>query len=249
MTEVSGLPLRVVEAGNAGPFTLEGTRTWLVGTGTVAVIDPGPDLESHRRALLDALAGSQRVVVLVTHHHADHAGGARVLADALDAPLLGPGGGGEEPLADGAAVELPTGPLVALSTPGHAEHHLSFHWPTARALFCGDLLLGRGSTTWVGGYRRCVGDYLASLDRLEALGLERIFPAHGPVIEDPAESIGRYRAHRLERIQQVRDARATEPDADVSRLVQLVYGTALPTAMRRAAETSVRAILDYLPGL
>ncbi|MEZ4424717.1 MAG: MBL fold metallo-hydrolase [Gemmatimonadota bacterium] len=245
---VDGLPLRFVDAGNAGPFTLEGTRTWLVGSGPVVVIDPGPDREPHRRALLDALAGQDRVIVALTHAHADHAAGAPALAAALGAPVVGPGDPGERALADGESLAVGDGHLVAVATPGHAQRHLSFLWQPHGLLFCGDLLLGSGSTTWVGGYRACVADYLASLDRIEALAPRRILPTHGPPIEDPAEAIARYRAHRRERIEQVRRARAAEPGADLTRLVDLVYGAALPSGMRRAAETSVRAIQDFLDG-
>ena len=61
---------------NPGPFTYHGTNTWIVGTGRVAVIDPGPDDPAHRRALLDAIAGETVTHILVTHSHQDHAPGA-----------------------------------------------------------------------------------------------------------------------------------------------------------------------------
>jgi glyoxylase-like metal-dependent hydrolase (beta-lactamase superfamily II) len=64
---------RVVTAGNGGPFTLEGTRTYLVGDRTVVVIDAGPALDAHMSALREAVAGAEAVIWVVTHGHGDHA--------------------------------------------------------------------------------------------------------------------------------------------------------------------------------
>ena len=236
---------RVVKAANPGPFTLDGTRTYIVGRATRAVIDPGPDDPGHLGALRAAVAGARRVTVLVTHDHADHSGCARALADALGAPLLGPCRGADGPLADGDAVETDQGRLVAVDTPGHCAGHLSFHWPRARALFAGDLMLGEGSTTWVGEYRGCVRDYLASLERVEALGLSVIHPAHGPPLEEVPSALAAYREHRLARIEQAELARRNHPDATPAQLVTTIYGDELPPLLRDAAEASIAAMLDY----
>ena len=71
--------LRVVTAPNAGPMTYTGTRSYIVGRGRVAVIDPGPDDPAHVAALVGALEPGERVeAILVTHAHRDHSsGGAR----------------------------------------------------------------------------------------------------------------------------------------------------------------------------
>ena len=53
--------LRRVIAENPSKFTYKGTGTYIVGEGEVAVVDPGPSLDSHRDALAAALAG-ERVV-------------------------------------------------------------------------------------------------------------------------------------------------------------------------------------------
>ena len=237
---------RVVVASNPGPFTLDGTRTYIVGRETPAVIDPGPDDPDHLRALEAAVADARRVTVLVTHDHADHSGCARALADALGAPLLGPCRGADGPLRDGAVVRTDHGELVAVDTPGHCAEHLCFHWPRARALFAGDLMLGEGSTTWLGEYRSCVGDYLASLARVEALAPRVIHPAHGPPLEDVAGALAAYRDHRRARIEQAGQARRAHPDATPAQLVTVIYGSELPPRLRAAAEASIVAMLDYL---
>ena len=239
---------RFLNAGNATPFTLDGTRTFLVGERDVALIDPGPDVPEHVRALASAVEGAERVRVVLTHGHADHAGGARAVADVTGAQILGPEGveGIDEAIADGKAIETDEGALIALSTPGHARHHHCFHWPERRALFAGDLLLGRGDTTWVGEYPGCVADYLTSIERLRPLDLAVIYPAHGPPIEDPSAALDRYRAHRLERIEQVRAALARHPDVDAEELFDIVYGGTVPKHVRRAALTSLSALVEHV---
>lgn len=90
---------RCVVAPNPGPMTLDGTNTWLLGArgeGPAVVVDPGPDDEAHLAAVLRAATREHGGVgcVVLTHHHADHAAGARRLA----ALAAGPGGGRPVPV-------------------------------------------------------------------------------------------------------------------------------------------------------
>ena len=114
---------RVVLAPNPGPFTLDGTRTHIVGRDRVAVVDPGPDDAGHLRALREAVGGAREAAVLVTHDHADHSGCARALADALDCPLLGSCGGADRPLGEGDRVATDAG------GPGGGAHPGPFRRP------------------------------------------------------------------------------------------------------------------------
>ena len=239
---------RVVLASNPGPFTLDGTRTYIVGRDSLAVIDPGPDDPGHLRALEAAVGGARDVMVLVTHDHADHSGCARALADALGCPLLGSCRQADRPLRGGDRVATDLGNLVALETPGHAADHLCFHWPRAGALFAGDLMLGEGSTTWVGEYSGCVRDYLASLARVEALAPDIVYPTHGPPLEDVPGAVQTYRDHRFARIEQAGEAGRAHPGATPAELVTAIYGNQLPPRLRAAAEASIAAMLDYLAG-
>ena len=238
--------LRFLNAGNRGPFTLDGTRTFLVGRRVVAVIDPGPDDPDHLQALARVLEDAGDVTILLTHGHRDHAGGAARLAARLDAPVVGSGLAGIRPLADGESVETDAGRLVAVPAPGHAPDHLCFHWPERRAVFAGDLLLGEGDTTWVAGYPGCVADYLAALDRIDSLDPQVIFPAHGPPLTRPSHDIARFRSHRLDRVEQVRRALHENPGATARELLGPVYGPALPEGARGAAQESIEAVLDFL---
>jgi glyoxylase-like metal-dependent hydrolase (beta-lactamase superfamily II) len=239
---------RVITAGNGGPLTLEGTRTYLVGDRTVAVIDAGPALDLHLKALRDAVRGAEAVAWVVTHGHGDHAPAARALAAETGADLWGPAGveGVTRPLADGDRVPTDAGDLIAIDTPGHARHHVGFHWPAARAFFAGDLLLGTGDSVWVGEYPGCVADYLASLERVRDLPVDVIHAAHGPTIDDPEGAIDRFAAHRRARIAQMETLMAARPGATTVELVDAIYGSSLPDGLRRAAEKSVAALEAHI---
>lgn len=241
--------VRGLRADNPGPFTLDGTRTWVVGHDRPAIIDPGPDVERHVRAVVSLVENAERVSVLLTHGHADHAGGLDSLLEKLGAerPVLVFGAGhpavGPVPPA---GIETDAGSLFALATPGHTPDHLAFHWPEARALFSGDHVLGQGDTTWVADYSGCVADYLESLDRLRELDLDVIYPGHGPPITDPAAALDRFERHRRDRIETVRGVLAEEPGATMDQLYERVYGDTVPPGLERAARQSLAALREFV---
>lgn len=220
----------------------------------MAVIDPGPDVESHIRALSIALKSATEVSILLTHSHSDHAGGALALARETGGEILGPpsyqpqgtGGARIGVLEGGEGISTDRGELVALDVPGHARHHLAYHWVDAGALFVGDLILGRGNTTWVGEYEGCVGDYLSSLDKVEALGATVLYPAHGPPVTDVPGRVDRFRKHRLDRLEEVRRAREANPGASPQELAAIIYGGELPEKVAGAARSAVEAALFHL---
>ena len=237
---------RCIVADNPGPFTLDGTRTYLVGHRRVAIIDPGPDVESHVRAVAHAVAEAEDAWVLLTHGHADHAGAAEAVAGTVGAEILGVGIAAARALGDSETVETDQGRLVSVETPGHSREHVAFHWLEASAAFPGDLVLGRGETTWVGEYEGCVADYLDSLERLRALRCSVLYPAHGPSLEDPDRTLDAFEAHRRERIRQVQETLAARPEASTDELVAEVYGTTIPEGLEAAARKSVEAIRHFL---
>ena len=237
---------RCVVADNPGPFTLDGTRTYLVGHKRVAIIDPGPDLESHVRAVVHEVADADRVCVLLTHGHADHAGAVGAVADALGAEIVGVGISAARAMGSGEVVETDQGRITSFDTPGHSREHVTFHWIEADAGFPGDVVLGKGETTWVGEYDGCVADYLESLDRLRAVGFKTLYPGHGPAIENPVATLDAFEAHRRERIRQVADILAVKPDATTDELLADVYGSTIPAGLQGAAFKSVQAVRDFL---
>ena len=137
MPEVS----RVV-APNPGPYTGPGTNTWIVDAGpVVVVIDPGPDDAAHLAAIERRLQERTVAVVLVTHSHPDHLPLAQRLAERHQASVQR-----YPELGDGDVVRAGQLNVTALHTPGHSADHLSFWLADDRALFSGDLILGRGSS-------------------------------------------------------------------------------------------------------
>ena len=205
-------------------------------------------MESHVRALASAVQGASEVKIVLTHGHADHAGATRSLAEALGAGVWGPEGVEhvDHRMRDGDIIETDDGELVAVHTPGHTAEHLCFHWPARRALFVGDMLLGKGDTTWVAEYPGCVADYFESIDRLRGLDVSVAYPAHGPPLDDPAEALDRFERHRRARIRQVEEALLDHEGASAEELLEIVYGGLLPPGMRRPAMRSLAALLEYV---
>jgi glyoxylase-like metal-dependent hydrolase (beta-lactamase superfamily II) len=241
-------------APNPGPMTLDGTNTWLVGTpgSMTVVVDPGPDDESHLRAIVEQAEG-RIAQILLTHGHPDHAEGARHLHDLTGAPVraLDPAHTlGAEGLRAGDVVAAGGEEIHVIATPGHTADCLSFHLPVDGALLTGDTVLGRGTTVvaWPDGD---LGDYLDSLialrTRAEVSDARVILPGHGPSLDDPIGVLDAYLDHRRARLAQVRqawDSGARTPEE----VVDAVYDD-IPDSVRWAALLSTRAQLAYLEEL
>lgn len=242
---------------NPGPFTGPGTNTYLVGTSSrPLLIDAGDGRTSYPPLLRGALADHRRgrgiEALLVTHAHPDHLGGWEAVRAELGQLAIRkrpwPGRDGAaaehiEPIADGAVVATEGATLRAIHTPGHAEDHLCFWLEEERALFTGDLVLGAG-TTVIPDEGGDLLDYLASLRRILALEPRRIYPAHGPRIDDAAAKIRAYIAHRELREEQVLD-QLRRGVARVPEMVRRIYDD-VPEFLHAAAASSVRAHLRKL---
>jgi glyoxylase-like metal-dependent hydrolase (beta-lactamase superfamily II) len=229
----------VVVAPNPGFYTLEGTNSWIVGRDPALVIDPGPDDEGHVRRV--AARSGSIAAILLTHHHPDHAPGAVLLSRLTGAPVraLRPWDG-EESIADGEEVRGGEALLVAVHTPGHSADHVVFHEPQAGALFTGDAVLGRG-TSVVDPPDGDLRAYLASLERMLRLSAQRLYPGHGPMIDDAEGKLREYLAHRAERERQVLDGLSSGPKSPED-LVPLIYAE-YPPELHPAAARSVLAHL------
>jgi glyoxylase-like metal-dependent hydrolase (beta-lactamase superfamily II) len=243
-----------VLAPNPSPMTLDGTNTWLLhspGDDQALVIDPGPDDESHLRAVLAAAdeLGLRVAGALLTHGHLDHSAGAVRFGELAGCPVRAadPGLSQAAPLTAGEVVEAGALQLEVIDTPGHSGDSISFVLPAVGALLTGDTVLGRGTTVVAHPDGR-LGPYLSSLARLRELaqlsGLTHLLPGHGPVRTDPGGVIEGYLSHRQVRLDQVRAAVA-EGAQDARDVVQRVYAD-VDRALWPAAELSVRAQLAYL---
>jgi glyoxylase-like metal-dependent hydrolase (beta-lactamase superfamily II) len=230
----------LVTADNPGPFTLQGTNTWLVGRDPCFVVDPGPLMQAHlERVLSDARDRGGIGGIALTHDHVDHTEAVGELRRRA----------GRVPVAaarfEGADVRLGDGdefgPLRAIATPGHASDHLAF--VAGGACCTGDAVLGEGSV-FVWPDPGALRGYLEALGRLRALELNVICPGHGPVVLDPASKLDQYVAHRLERERRLLaalDAGLRTTDE----LLDRVWSDA-PAALRPAATVTLAAHLDKL---
>ena len=255
-----------IRCDNPSPMTHTGTMSYLVGQNEVAVIDPGPLNEAHLDALLAAIGGRPVVAVLVTHAHLDHSPLSHPLADSVGAPILafgraedgrsetmaalaaaGLAGGGEgvdrdfrpdRRLADGEALTVDGDVVRAFHTPGHMANHLAFQWRDS--VFSGDLVMGWASTL-ISPPDGDLSAFLASCDRLKALGAARFYPGHGAPIDDPAARIDWLVAHRHDRTRQILEALPGTPAEIVAR----VYADT-PRELWPAAERNVFAHLVFL---
>ncbi len=257
-----GRPVRLganivrVTAPNASVMTGPGTNTYLVGDGrTWTVIDPGPAMPEHVRALLDAAAPGRVERILVTHTHPDHSPAARQLAEATGAPVYGrrtahpewqdmefqP----ERELADGERLALAPGvTLRVLHTPGHASNHLCFLLEEEKLLFTGDHVM-QGSTVVINPPDGDMAAYLRSLEALLAIDLEWFAPGHGFLVARPHDVLRALIAHRLRREAKVADALRAAGSATLDEMLPRVYDDA-PVAIHPVARRSLHAHLIKL---
>jgi glyoxylase-like metal-dependent hydrolase (beta-lactamase superfamily II) len=234
----AAMPLvRSITAPNPGPFTLDGTRTYLIDD--TIVLDPGPAIDLHIDAIRNAMPKLD--TILITHRHADHAPAAVPLKRATGAKIVAPRGVLDETdqiVSDGDIVN----DIEVIATPGHTSEHVCYFTPDGD-LFTGDTILGFG-TTAIFPPDGNMADYIASLRKLRARNPRRIFPAHGPTRDDAVALIDEYIAHRLERERQVIDAiRAGARTIDDLR--RAIYPD-LDPRLERASEVQIGAHLIKL---
>lgn len=249
---LSGLVGRVLGL-NPGMMTGPGTNTYLVGRREPILIDTGAGVPEYVPLLERYLGerGWERPArVLLTHRHRDHVGGVAALRARFPGlrvfKMLHRDAGlpeGIEDLREGQVVAGDGVTLVPIYTPGHASDHLCFYLPEERALFSGDVVLG-GSTTVIPADDGDLADYLASLRRLLTLDIQRIYPAHGPVIEDGRGRIAEYIEHRLMRERQIVEALGAGL-ATIPELVARIYAD-VPAALHPVAAMSVESHLRKL---
>lgn len=229
--------VRRITAPNPGVMTGPGTNAWIIGTGDLALIDPGPESVPHLAALLEAV-GRRLKWILCTHTHLDHSPGARALRAATGAQVLGYGlvprdGRQDEAFApdralrDGDTIDCGGFRLRAVHTPGHASNHLCYLLEGERWLFTGDHVM-QGSTVVISPPDGDMVAYLASLDRLLALDLAALAPGHGHLIEKPHDEVRKLIAHRMKRERKVIDAFAGHNPATLDDLLPLVYDDVSP---------------------
>ena len=258
--------VRRMMANNPGPFAFKGTMSYVIGKGTVAIVDPGPDDDAHIAALLDAVRGETVSHIFVTHTHHDHSPAVPKIKAATGATVYaeGPHRGSREVhlgeaqrldaradfdfrpelrLADGEVVAGTGLTLEAVTTPGHTKNHMAFAFREADAMFIGDHVMG-WSTTIVAPPDGSMQDYMASLDKLTRRSERLYLPGHGAIIRDAPKYVTQYIAHRQGRENSIL-ARLAKGAADIPTLVRAIY-IGIDPRLIGAAGLSVFAHLEDL---
>lgn len=255
-------------ANNPSPFTFHGTNTYLVGTETLAVIDPGPDDDAHLAAILAAAGRRPISHILVSHTHRDHSPlAARLKArtgavtaaegphrparplklgevNALDASAdmaFTP----DLVLADGERIAGDGWTIETVLTPGHAANHAAFALAGTGILFSADHVMA-WSTTIVAPPDGAMADYMASLDRLLARDDRIYLPGHGGPLSDPPPFLRGLKAHRKMRERAILE-RIQGGDRTIGEIVKAIYRDTDPR-LHGAAALSVLAHLEDLAG-
>jgi len=262
--------IRRIRAGNASPLTFTGTNSYVLGSGCVAVIDPGPEDEAHLAALLAALEGGEEIShIFVTHAHRDHSALAPRLSRLTGAPILAMGRaeeGRSEAMqrlaatgfraAGGDGLDMDFAPdrrihhgeriagedweLQVHHTPGHLGTHACLS--VGPILFSGDHVMG-WSTSVVMPPDGDMGDYRAALVALAGQEWREFLPGHGENVTDPAARLAELIAHRAGREDQILAALSDGPAA-IADLTARIYPGLDPRLVPAARQNVLAHLVD-----
>jgi glyoxylase-like metal-dependent hydrolase (beta-lactamase superfamily II) len=131
-------------------------------------------------------------------------------------------------LVDGVTIDTDVGPWTVVETPGHAPSHVCLHQPDRRLLVSGDHLLGRVSLYFDYGWTPDpVGEFLASLDRVDALDARLCLAGHARTFTDVRAHIDANRALVAKRLETVRAAVAEHGPTTAYDIVPILHGEEL----------------------
>ncbi len=263
--------VRRVTCENPSAFTYTGTGSFIIGTGCVAILDPGPHDMRHLDALLAALSPEETVShIMVTHTHSDHSPLAKYLKEKTHALICG---GEDRPLQTAALdpdlpelvagikleeavdndycpdIVLKDGDIIAghnwtleaVFTPGHIGNHFCFSLGQEKTLFTGDHIMG-WSTSIIAPPEGNMADYMQSLEKLLFRDDVLLRPTHGPAIEEPKEFIRAYIEHRQAREEQI-IAQLKAGLSQIQPMVEVIYAD-IDKKLHPAAAMSMLAHLQ-----
>ncbi|MBA8842453.1 glyoxylase-like metal-dependent hydrolase (beta-lactamase superfamily II) [Ochrobactrum sp. RH1CCR137] len=253
---------------NPSAFTFHGTNSYIIGTDTLAVIDPGPDNDAHYNTLIAAIAGRPVSHIFVSHTHRDHSPLAQRLKESLGARTVAEGAhrparpyyAGEVnmleasadtdfipdiALADGGTIEGDGWALEGIHTPGHAANHMAFGLKNTGVLFSADHVMA-WATSIVAPPDGSMSDYMVSLEKLLARDDKVYLPGHGGAVTKPAAFVRGLRAHRKMRERAIFE-RVLQGDRTIGDMVKAIYRDTDPR-LHGAAALSVLAHLEDLVG-
>jgi glyoxylase-like metal-dependent hydrolase (beta-lactamase superfamily II) len=235
-------------------MTGRGTNAYLLPGARPTLIDAPETADAFVDRVAEALEteqpGATLAQILVTHFHHDHIDGVEALAERWPEVTVAKFPFPEQdakhhvtwtPLKDGELVAAGDGTLWTLHTPGHAPDHVAFLEMRSSILFCGDLLVNGGTVAVNPSAGGDLALYLKSLRRLLEDQPRRIYPGHGPPVDNPGALIRAYITHRLGRETQILDELA-EAGGTLEELTARVYPEVGPE-LRDTARENLRAHL------
>ncbi|CAG8897951.1 unnamed protein product [Penicillium egyptiacum] len=231
---------------NAGKFTLQGTNTYIVGTGQYRLIIDTAQGFREWADLLDVTLSDRSIAlshVFLTHWHGDHTGGVpdliRMYPDLADGIYKNSPEHGQNPIEDGQIFKVEGATIRAVHGPGHSEDHMCFVLEEEDAMFTGDNVLGHGTSAV-----EQLGLYMETLRKLQSQGCKTGYPAHGAVIPDLNGRIATELAQKARRENQCLTALGRirkEGSAGqlvsvtVSELINVIHGPRLDEEVRKMA--------------
>lgn len=262
--------LRLVLAPNPSPMTYLGTNSYILGTESLAIIDPGPDDPKHLAALLAAIGSKPVSHILVTHSHLDHSPLAGPLAKATKAPIYGfgdsaagrseimkalakddlvAGGEGIDPnfapdvvINDGTVIHGAGWDLTAIHTPGHIGNHLCFQW--GADIFTGDHVMD-WSTSLVSPPDGDLTQFMRSCEKLALIPAQRFYPGHGGPVHSPRARVRALMAHRRLRESQIIETLQTG-ERNVQTLTKTIYSDVAPALLPAAQRNVLAHLIDLV---
>lgn len=258
--------VRRLTVNNPGPFTFHGTNSYIVGTDTLAIIDPGPEDDAHFDALMAAIAGRPVSHIFVSHTHKDHSPLAARLKQATGAVVAAEGPhraarpmrlGEVNPfqessdmefrpdhvLADDEVVAGDGWSIRAIHTPGHCANHAAFALEGTGILFSADHVMA-WATTVVAPPDGAMSDFMHSVDRLLARDDGLYLPGHGGPVRKPLPFLRALKAHRKMRERAIVE-RLRRGDRTIPEMVAAIYRDTDPR-LHGAAALNILAQLEDL---
>ncbi|TQS31803.1 hypothetical protein Golomagni_07904, partial [Golovinomyces magnicellulatus] len=185
---LSPLCIRIL-GDNPGKFTLQGSNTYLLGSGKRRILlDTGEGRPAWAASIKSVLQEENANIetVLISHWHHDHTGGiADVIKVSPEATIYKHSPeSGQQGISEGQVFQVDGVTLVASHTPGHTQDHMVFVLKEEDAMFTADNVLGHGTAVF-----EDMASYLSSLAKMKGLFGGRAYPGHGPIIEKGPERI------------------------------------------------------------
>lgn len=259
-------------APNSSPMTFTGTNTYLVGSKKLAIIDPGPNIESHLNTILTSIKPNQSIThIFVTHSHIDHSPLAKILQNKTNAPIYAFGDsfsgrsemmlklskkgnlmGGEgldthfSPdilVKDGEVINNDEWALNAIWTPGHLGNHLCYGLKEIGVLFSADHVMG-WATSLVSPPDGDLTQFMNSLQKLLKFNEYNIYyPGHGDKIDNPKEIINYIIKHRKMREEQILNC-ISDVSLNSTQIAKIIYIDVNKSLIPAAARNVFAHLID-----